>query len=245
VIRIEPEVARVARALGIVRDADLLKKFLAERWQKKDSIPARRELLERVEVDRVASLRKARAQLKPETFDSWGKMLRGSERPPHALASVPIEVVEPDIVEIAFRRMKKAARRAATSKCAEDVHRLRRRAKHFRYVLDAAAVLYRKAVVEFVKELQIVQDLLGTRQDLYQASSRLNEFSRDPALTDNARAEALRLATEAEDQANRFTTKALTRTKALEGQLWRRLKEHMARNRRCLVSSRESNREPN
>jgi CHAD domain-containing protein len=172
---LEPELRWIAGSLGAVRDADV---FLEHHP----------DLRESVEPLRLARLETLRSDLDSERFSDLLLALRHRievrDFADPELAQTPISMAAPEILEIAFRRF----RRARFLDVTESVHRLRRRAKRLRYTLDCFPELYGKPAKRFGNRLKSLQELLGAYNDSVVAEGILREIGVDRA---DERAKAL------------------------------------------------------
>jgi CHAD domain-containing protein len=141
----------------------------------------------------------------------------------------PIGSVAGEIVRRAQRRARRAARHVGASCPDKRLHRLRRRLRQLRYVVEFHEPLYGPSAVRFVARLVKVQDALGAVQDGVVARTWLREL---------IEAERERLAPETifavgrldERYARRAADvrRSLGELKAeLGGRPWRRLREAM------------------
>jgi CHAD domain-containing protein len=76
-----------------------------------------------------------------------------------------------------LKRVLKLGRKVGTEAHDKDLHRLRIRAKRFRYELEFFASAY-KSLEKAAAEAKTLQDLLGAHQDACTASARLADYAR-------------------------------------------------------------------
>jgi CHAD domain-containing protein len=77
-----------------------------------------------------------------------------------------------------LRKLRRDAGRLGKNPDDEQLHALRKRAKHARYAAELAALDGRKAVARYVDALKELQDTIGEHQDAVVAEERLRAVAR-------------------------------------------------------------------
>ncbi len=109
--------------------------------------------------------------LRSARFERWRTRWRASlaelaagEGEPSAVP--PVQEIGPERIADAYRRALRRGRRITPASPADDLHDLRKRCKELRYLLEIfAPLLDPTGVRNAVKELKMVQDVLGAFQD--------------------------------------------------------------------------------
>ncbi|MGH8132453.1 MAG: CHAD domain-containing protein [Steroidobacteraceae bacterium] len=186
-VRARKTAKNLLRALGSARDLDVQLAGLADYCLElpPDERAALAPLTERLTLDRARARTRMLRALDSGPTRRWIQTLAragaqapaGNGAPGAAGAASPV----PQQVRRRFRRLRKAVRRLCGSSSMEDYHKVRRRAKQLRYVLESGALTYGKPVEEMLKALRRMQDKLGAQQDAHLARSRLTALAADPA----------------------------------------------------------------
>lgn len=132
------------------------------------------------------ALRSARCS---RLLDGWAELID----PASADDAAPPAAGEP-IGELAAKRIFKAYKRTvkrgstlAEDPPAEELHKLRIDAKKLRYLLEFFSSLYgKKTIARLVKELKLLQDILGGFNDMAVQQRRLGEFADQLTATGDA-----------------------------------------------------------
>jgi len=178
------ELGALARALGAVRDLDvLLDDLRAEAGELPEGLgPAVGSILQRFGEDRSRAM------------DQLLRRLEGSEnvRLLVALGSiaaappllVPAHEPEPAIVMTSvWKALSRRARRAASSPTDDALHALRIRAKRARYAAEALEPFVGRRAARFARSAARLQDVLGRHQDAVVAIDKLSSVAaRSPEL---------------------------------------------------------------
>ena len=163
---LERELATLGRAVGPVRDLDVLAIAIGKRARKIDPAlePAVATILRHVRDHR----RSAHALLvttldAPRTRGTTVRLAalarqRGTDR-------TPMRAVADDLVGPLVRDLTRAARKHGANPSAKSMHKLRIRAKHLRYALEALDGLGGKATRALVERLTDLQRLIGDQRD--------------------------------------------------------------------------------
>jgi CHAD domain-containing protein len=170
------ELGWLGRALGPVRDADVLLERLRGRAVAFDDTS--REAVETLIEGLVADRETARADL----LDALGsrrytallhRLAAAVSRPlptPGGLRETPALL---ELVRTEYRRLSKAVRSAGENPSDEVLHTLRIRGKRLRYTSELAAVAGREPVRKLVESTVALQDVLGEHQDACVAQRRV------------------------------------------------------------------------
>lgn len=158
VARYEEQLAALADLTSPVRDLDVLMERLeGEDFAGIDPAPLWRQLRMR----RGRALRTLQADLRStDLLSRWRTTLDHADLPGAATGPHAVE-----LAEVAHRKVAKAAKAGANAP-AEELHRLRKRAKRMRYLLDGFADVYEPGAYKQVrKRLKALQRDLGVIQD--------------------------------------------------------------------------------
>jgi CHAD domain-containing protein len=162
------DLARIADALGHVRDADVQLGLLQERA---DSLgadaPAARTLLRRLVRERAAARAALLEEMRGTAYAELLDRLASAARQPAfsgTAADRPAADVVPDLVRKPWEQLVKGVRALPKDAPPEALHRLRIRAKRARYAAEAAGLLLPEAA-EHGRALAVVTDVLGEYHD--------------------------------------------------------------------------------
>jgi len=171
------ELKWLADLLGPVRDLDVLVERLRERSADfEDDLDAANELVSGLDAERRERRDTLLAAL---ASDRFGALL---ERFDADLASLPDVPAEPTLQWIAAGELKKLGRDAArlpSSPTDDELHALRKRAKHARYAAELAARDGGKRVVRYIEALKALQDTIGEHQDAVVAEERIRAVANE------------------------------------------------------------------
>jgi len=166
VLDLDLELRWIATALGEVRDVDVL-------IQRNPRLAAP---FAELRSSRLTQLQK---DLDSERFANLELALRGridlGARCHPELDSIPISAAAADIVDAAYRHVRKRTSRI-DPKDPVTLHELRKAAKRLRYTVDCFAGFYGKPLHRFVDRLKAVQEVLGDYQDAIVAEGLLEEM---------------------------------------------------------------------
>ncbi|MEO7194596.1 MAG: CHAD domain-containing protein [Pseudonocardiaceae bacterium] len=175
------ELGWLGRALGPVRDADVLLERLRGRaaaFGDTTSRAAVETLIGALVADREATRAEMLAALGSRRYTELLRRLATAVAGP--LPTSPGPLVAPPLVELVrteYRRLSKAVRAAGEDPPDEVLHALRIRGKRVRYTGELAAAAGRKSVREPVRKLVestvALQDVLGEHQDACVAQHRV------------------------------------------------------------------------
>jgi CHAD domain-containing protein len=127
-------------------------------------------------------------------IDEWDQFLGTSRRHRKSPknAALPISELAGKRILKAYARMVDRGTGLGTDPPPEILHRLRIDAKKLRYLLEFFTSLYPKeTVTQLVKELKLVQDILGGFNDMEVQQRRLAEFADELMSTGKARSETV------------------------------------------------------
>lgn len=170
------ELGWLGRALGPVRDADVLIERLRGRAAAFED--TRREAVETLIEALVADRKTARADML-DALDSaryTGLLRRLAAAVSRPLPTPARRVAAPSLVELVrteYRRLFKAVRAAGEDPPDEVLHALRIQGKRLRYTGELAAAAGRKPVRKLVESTVALQDVLGEHQDACVAQHRV------------------------------------------------------------------------
>jgi CHAD domain-containing protein len=160
------ELRWIAGEMGDARDLDVLLGRL-----RADARSNEAPVLRALETERRRALKRARTALASERYAALRARLDSD------LTALPVRSSELSLKRIAardFAKLRKEARKLGPETPAEDVHRIRIRAKRARYAAElAASADGRKRVWRFVAEAKRFQDVVGAHQDAVVAEGRI------------------------------------------------------------------------
>ncbi len=170
------ELGWLGRALGPVRDADVLIERLRGRAVafNDTSREAVETLIEALVADRETARAEMLAVLGSRRYTALLRRLatavsRPLPTPREHLAAPPLV----ELVRTEYRRLSKAVRAAGENPPDEVLHALRIRGKRLRYTGELAATSGRKPVRKLVESTVALQDVLGEHQDACVAQHRV------------------------------------------------------------------------
>jgi CHAD domain-containing protein/adenylate cyclase class IV len=170
------ELKWLAGLLGPVRDLDVMIEHLRESsGELGPDRAAAGELIERLAEERARHRDALLAGLAADRFD--GLLARFDA----ALALLRDLAIKPRLGKIAARELRKLRRdagRLPKEPTDDQLHALRKRAKHARYAAELAALSGSKAVVRYVEALKALQETIGEHQDAVVAEARLRAAAR-------------------------------------------------------------------
>ena len=177
------ELTRLGRALGIVRDLDVRLAQLAA-WRR-DSTPGDAPAFEAIEALLVKRRDAARVKLvrlldTPRHKKMTGRLAEFVRRGPGtrpALGKRPAVETAAELLELRYRKVRKAGKRLGPTSHPDDFHRMRIRTKRLRYALEFHEPLYDGEVRSMIARLTTLQDLLGEHQDLHVGSLQLEALA--------------------------------------------------------------------
>jgi triphosphatase len=183
VMRTEDDLRWIGRTLGDVRDLDVQLEQLTE-WQELSVEPDRaalgplRELLENERALARARMLAVLDSRRYEVFvDRFARAVRARRRRAEGPWSLPVLEAAPNLIENRFRKVRKAGERIHSASEPTDYHRLRIRAKRFRYALEFFSDAYPGETGPLIKRLVALQDALGRHQDAQVAIDRLRTLA--------------------------------------------------------------------
>lgn len=166
------ELAWLGRALGPVRDLDVLLERLREEID--DLEPAERRAARRF-LELLGDEREAdrAAMLEAMSTDRYGRLLAGLEAAGVAPRAHPSDVALEDVAAKEFRKLRKAVRALPPQPGDDELHAIRIRGKRARYAAELAAGIVGKPARAFVKDAKAFQDVIGEHQDAVVAEERV------------------------------------------------------------------------
>ncbi|MCB9895366.1 MAG: CHAD domain-containing protein [Planctomycetes bacterium] len=172
----------LAAAFSPVRDLDVLLIHL-EDWRRelgKRDASAMKPVIARLSARRADLVKPAIAALTswqdaPERKTLQALARAGTKWP--AIARRSIDVVAPQLLEVAHGRLIKALDRARRRASLERYHKLRIAGKKLRYALQALSGHYGKPAKPTIKALEAIQDGFGEYLDASRAADVLSEIA--------------------------------------------------------------------
>jgi len=237
IVALEPQIKWIFSLLGDVRDFDICIQLLNA--QTLDGA------LHTVE-DVAAALREARnsefnklrealdSSRYHELVQELRKELHKGPQSSNTLSGTPMLAAAPDIVSHEFRVMQETGQDLEPGADPVGFHKLRKRAKRFRYTLEFVKPLYKKRCKKMIDSLKDLQQMLGDRQDQIMFADRVEALAQKgrPA------AELIRLTVELAEQARKRASEIEERFPSayasVTGKPWRRLRKSMNEKRREL-----------
>jgi CHAD domain-containing protein len=173
------ELGWLGRALGPVRDADVLIERLRDRAAGFDdtSRKAVETLIEALVADRETARAAMLAALGSDRYLALLRRLAATVSKP--LPTAAGSAAGPALVYTEYRRLSKAVRRAGDDPTDEVLHALRIQGKRLRYTGELAAGAGRKPVRKLVESTVALQDMLGEHQDACVAQHRVRQLLND------------------------------------------------------------------
>lgn len=182
-LRFEPELKHFAVVLGEVRDLDVQLGRI-ETWisgSPEEDRGALEELRDALVGEREAACERMIAELDSKRYerlvDTLSRMLRLGPPRRNTLSAASVVDAAPELVHRAYRRARKAGDRLGPESPAEDYHRLRKRCKRLRYLVESLEEVYGGPARKLVKRMKPLQDVLGELQDAEVASERLRRIA--------------------------------------------------------------------
>jgi CHAD domain-containing protein len=178
------ELGELARALGAVRDLDvLLDDLRAEAGDLPEGLgPAVGSILARFVDDRAGAMTELLRRLQsPENVRLLVSLGSIAGAPP---LRAPEHDPDPAVVMTSvWKALSRRARRAASSPTDDALHALRIRAKRARYAAEALEPFVGKRAAHFARRAAALQDVLGRHQDAVVAIDKLSKVAeRSPEL---------------------------------------------------------------
>lgn len=168
----------LGKQAGAVRDLDVLEKSVRKRARKLDPqiVNDLEPLLEKLRLRRSD----AASHLTRSLASSRYKALVAKLSAPIAITTSGDEAfgaVAADLFAPMLKSVLRAGEKLHEDPTADELHRLRKRAKALRYALEMMLGIDRKHLGPMVKELENLQDLMGGYHDAVVAVRRIKEFA--------------------------------------------------------------------
>jgi CHAD domain-containing protein len=172
--------AWLGRAVGTVRDLDVLKMAVSKRGRQLEPAlqralrPLHQTIAKRrvvAHADFITVLNSTRYRHLLAQLDALGQPQRASRRA-GALGNLAPRLVRP-----VWDAVLKAGRRLDSDPAAADYHRLRVRVKRLRYTLESLQTIGGKQVRRTIDRLIRLQDLLGAHQDCITQAAWLTTYA--------------------------------------------------------------------
>lgn len=184
----EKEIGKVARVLGELRDLDVLKETIQERYQL--TLPAAENkhlkvVLERLEKERSQSLEAVKSEFESKKYQDLKQAFKKWLKQPEyrALASVDIQEILPSLLLPTVSQLLLhpawwidlgSNNREGTDRVEEILtanakvfHDLRKQTKRSRYQMELFADLYGDNYQNYIADLKAIQEVLGMIQDAF------------------------------------------------------------------------------
>lgn len=172
------ELGWLGRALGPVRDADVLLARLRGRAETFDDTgrEATETLLDALVADRQAARTVLLATLDSERYHALADRLAAAVTQPLPAAPGAQAPELLDLVGEVYRKLRKDVRNAGDDPPDDVLHKLRIRGKRLRYTGELARIGGGERVGRFVKAVTKLQDVLGEHQDACVARQRVAQL---------------------------------------------------------------------
>jgi CHAD domain-containing protein len=171
----------LGRAVGTVRDLDVLKMAVSKRGRQLEPAlqralrPLHQTIAKRraaAHADLIKILNSTRYRHLLARLDALGQPRRASSRRAGAIGNLAPRLVRP-----VWDAVLKAGRRLDAEPSAADYHRLRVRVKRLRYTLESLQTIGGKQVRRTIDRLIRMQDLLGAHQDCITQAAWLSTYA--------------------------------------------------------------------
>ncbi|MGK7910317.1 MAG: CHAD domain-containing protein [Synechococcus sp.] len=189
----EPQVAKVARRLGTLRDIDVLLETLEKQYWPALPFSEQLQMAKVMEVlhgDRQTAFRRAKSTLEGESYQGLKKSIRAWLRAPtyRPLGQLPLSAIAPEFIQPLLSRLwlhpgwligaefqsdrfvpntklSPEVAEALLSEKGTPLHALRKQVKRVRYQLDFCEDWLGKPLQPELKRMSHLQDALGVMQD--------------------------------------------------------------------------------
>ncbi len=164
------ELGDLGRALGEVRDADVMRLRLRRQIDDLDAVdwPAALERLERHRGQREAARAELATMLRSDDYLALLDRLvaaASGDMPFSPMADEPAREVLPGLARAPFKKLSKGVHAISKSEPDAELHHLRIRAKRARYAAELAAGVVGRPAQRLADALGELQDVLGDHQD--------------------------------------------------------------------------------
>jgi CHAD domain-containing protein len=177
------ELTRLGRALGTVRDLDVRLEQLAV-WrvgappEDAPAFDAIRDVLEKQrDTARVKLVRLLDTPRHKKMAARLAAFVRRGPGTRPALGKRPAVETAAELLELRYRKVRKAGKRLRRTSPADAFHRMRIRAKRLRYALEFHEPLFDGEVRSMIGHLTVLQDLLGQHQDVHVGALQLEALA--------------------------------------------------------------------
>jgi CHAD domain-containing protein len=223
---LQHELAWIASALGEVRDLDVQTDSLVRAACEVQAEPGTlRPVLCVFEARRAAAREALHSALASDRFAALVAGVRDmAAQPGPEGADAGLDAAH-ELIRDTYRGLRKAGRQLHAQASPAALHRVRIRAKHFRYALESLSEVYGKPARRLIRRAARLQDVLGAGQD----AAVLHELLRDASQSEQTvpPASVFLLGQLAEVYAERVRVaraEAPAAYKRLTGRPWKRLK---------------------
>jgi CHAD domain-containing protein len=184
----------VGRPLGELRDAEILEQRMTKALGERAKSLEGRQLLHTVAEERHSAQRSTDALLESAAFrESLAALSQYRlSLPPDAVSPAMARPVVQEAVRVAWRGLRRAAKKSKVDESDDQLHELRQMVKRTAYLTRAFSYVLGPSSEEFTLRLVALQKLLGRQHDHVIVSEWLrNEAKREPSLRDLMRAIAI------------------------------------------------------
>ena len=163
---LERELADLGRAVGPVRDLDVLAIAVGKRGRKLDGTlaPAVTTLVRHIRDHRASAHAVLASTLDAPRVRRMLVRLTALARH-RSVDATPVGAVAASLVRPLVRELRRAGRKAEKTRSPDVLHKLRIRAKHLRYALETLEGLGGKATRDLAQRLADLQHVLGDQRD--------------------------------------------------------------------------------
>ncbi len=175
--QLRAELAWLGRALGLVRDLDVLLEY----FDKENSTlrsPERRafqQVLNVLQQERADGRKVLLEVLESDRYLALLDRLETAAQSP-AVANVTVSLA--DIARDEFKKLRRAMRAGGPEAEDKVLHRIRIKGKRARYAAELAEATIGKPATRFIEQAKTLQDLLGEHQDAVVCEQRLRKLLR-------------------------------------------------------------------
>lgn len=181
--QIDRQLKWISNQAGKVRELDVIEALTRERARELAAGLARslEPLWEELPRQRKQAIDELAASLKSERYQTMAVRL-ASPIPITVQSDVPFASAAAELAAPIVRSMMRQGERLPDDPQAEDLHRLRVRAKRCRYALETMTGLGDKRIEKVLAQLEEIQDVLGRYHDAVVASSWIGAFVKERQL---------------------------------------------------------------
>ena len=182
---VREELRWVAGALGEVRDLDVQLGEISGWVARVDEADrgALGGLLDELSRRRKISRERMLSVLNSERYERFiSDFVALLSNGDNAIASGPVLSIAPDLVLRRQAKFRKKANRIKSDSENEAFHAVRIDAKRLRYALEFFSSLYGESVADYIRQVVMVQDLIGKHQDAIVAIDHLRDLATEASV---------------------------------------------------------------